>query len=110
MNKTEPRLTHRQVLVVGARPVRLSAALALRSRGYPATILEAEPEARTRAGSRAIFVHRASLQLLEQMCLGLGRDIAAYGQSRQTNGQPALSAPSRATISSGLRVSIIAIG
>lgn len=79
MNSIDLQPTHREVLVVGTGPVGLSSALALRSRGRAVTILEAEPEERFRPGSRAIFVHRASLQLLEQICPGLGREITAHG-------------------------------
>src|SRR6266511_2482640 len=64
------------VLVVGAGPVGLAAALALRARGLPATVVEAEPEARPRPGSRAIFVHRESLELLERVRPGLGWELA----------------------------------
>src|SRR6266511_2456751 len=67
------------VLVVGAGPVGLAAALALRARGLPATVVEAEPEARPRPGSRAIFVHRESLELLERVRPGLGWELAAKG-------------------------------
>src|SRR6266508_270957 len=67
------------VLVVGAGPVGLAAALALRARGLPATVVEAEPEARPRPGSRAIFVHRESLELLERVRPGLGWELAAEG-------------------------------
>lgn len=67
------------VLVVGAGPVGLAAALALRARGLPATVVEADPEDRPRPGSRAIFVHRESLEHLERMRPGLGWEIAAEG-------------------------------
>ncbi|MGH8993817.1 MAG: FAD-dependent monooxygenase, partial [Acidimicrobiia bacterium] len=67
------------VIVVGAGPVGLAAALALRARGLPVAVLEAEPENRARPGSRAIFVHRASLELLESFHPGLGRQVAAAG-------------------------------
>jgi len=67
------------VLVVGAGPVGLAAALALRARGLPATVVEADPEDRPRPGSRAIFVHRESLELLERMRPGLGWEIASEG-------------------------------
>jgi 3-(3-hydroxy-phenyl)propionate hydroxylase len=67
------------VLVVGAGPVGLAAALALRSFSLPATVLEAEPEDRIRPGSRALFVHRESLLLLEAACPGLGAELARHG-------------------------------
>jgi 3-(3-hydroxy-phenyl)propionate hydroxylase len=68
-----------RVLVVGAGPVGLAAALALRARGLPATVVEADPEERPRPGSRAIFVHRESLEHLERMRPGLGWELAAEG-------------------------------
>ncbi|MGQ0574204.1 MAG: FAD-dependent oxidoreductase [Pseudonocardia sp.] len=67
------------VVVVGAGPVGLASALALRARGHEVLVVEAEPEHRERAGSRAIFVHRESLQLLEAFCPGLGHRVAAAG-------------------------------
>jgi 3-(3-hydroxy-phenyl)propionate hydroxylase len=67
------------VVVVGAGPVGLAAALALRGRDIPVLVLEAEPEERIRPGSRAIFVHRESLELLESFRPELGRRIAAAG-------------------------------
>lgn len=70
---------HRPVLVVGAGPVGLTAALALRSVGLPATVLEAEPEGRPRPGSRGIYYHNATLKLWEEIFPGLGFRIAAKG-------------------------------
>ncbi len=70
---------HRAVVVVGAGPVGLSAALALRARGLDATVLEAEPADRVRPGSRAIYVHGATLRLLEQLRPGLGFRLADHG-------------------------------
>jgi 3-(3-hydroxy-phenyl)propionate hydroxylase len=67
------------VVVVGSGPVGLSAALALRARDVPVQVVEAEPEQRERPGSRAIFVHRESLELLERFRPGLGRRIADEG-------------------------------
>jgi 3-(3-hydroxy-phenyl)propionate hydroxylase len=69
----------RAALVVGAGPVGLSCALALRSLDIEVTVLEAEPEDEPRPGSRAIYVHRASLELLEQAHPGVGARIAAQG-------------------------------
>ncbi len=69
----------RAVLVVGAGPVGLSCALALRARGMEATVLEARREDGPRPGSRAIYTHRASLELLEQMRTGLGSELARHG-------------------------------
>lgn len=67
------------VLVIGAGPVGLGAALALRATGLPVTLLEAEPENRVRPGSRALFVHNESLRLLDAASPGLAARIVAHG-------------------------------
>lgn len=69
----------RSVLVVGAGPVGLSAALALRAHDLEVAVLEAAPEDRLRPGSRAIYTHRASLELLERSRPGLGRELGRRG-------------------------------
>jgi 3-(3-hydroxy-phenyl)propionate hydroxylase len=79
MSNTGSGPEQREVLVVGAGPVGLVSALALRARGHAVTILEAESEGRSRPGSRAIFVHKESLKLIEQIKAGLGMQIAAHG-------------------------------
>lgn len=72
------------VVVVGAGPVGLSAALALRARGREVVLLEAESKDRERPGSRALFVHRETLALLDGMCPGLAAEITGYGQTWRT--------------------------
>ena len=79
MNTDETAAPEGDVLVVGAGPVGTSAALALDARGVPVTVLEAEPEERERPGSRADYVHRSTLEILEAVHPGLGRRIAEAG-------------------------------
>ncbi len=71
-------------MVVGAGPVGLAAALALRSQGIAVRVVEAQPADRTRPGSRAIFVHRASLDLLDAADPGLGTQLVTSGIRWQT--------------------------
>ena len=53
-NKNTPAGEHQhEVLVVGAGPVGLVAAIALHAKGRRVTVLEGEAEGRTRPGSRA---------------------------------------------------------
>ena len=68
-----------RTIVVGAGPVGLTAALALSAEGIPVTVVEAGAQDRVRPGSRAIFIHGASLQLLEQIRPGLGHALNAHG-------------------------------
>ena len=67
------------VVVIGGGPVGLTAALALRAEGLPVTLLEAGAADRPRAGSRAIFYHRQTLQSWESMHAGLGWEVARAG-------------------------------
>jgi len=68
-----------QVIVAGAGPVGLSAAVALRSKGLDVLLLEAEPQARVRAGSRAIFIQREPLDHIDAFCPGITREIMDNG-------------------------------
>ena len=79
MHPTESPPLHRDVLVIGAGPVGLTSALALRSKGHAVTLIEADPEGRDRPGSRAIFIHKETLKLLEQIQPGLGMQVASQG-------------------------------
>ncbi len=67
------------VLVAGAGPVGLTAALAARAHGMPVTVLEAESEGRARPGSRAIYLHRQTLDFWDTVSGGLGDEVAARG-------------------------------
>jgi 3-(3-hydroxy-phenyl)propionate hydroxylase len=66
-------------VVVGAGPVGLTAALALRRTGVPVTVLEAEPEGRQRPGSRAIGLGLPTLLRYEKVMPGLGETIGRAG-------------------------------
>jgi 3-(3-hydroxy-phenyl)propionate hydroxylase len=68
-----------KLLVVGGGPAGLTAALAARSLGIDVTLLEADPQDRERAGSRALFVHQETLQRLQRLSPGLGEKIAGFG-------------------------------
>lgn len=79
MSSAEADAEKSSVIVVGAGPVGMSAALALRARDVPVTVLEADPEDRERPGSRAIYVHGTTLQTLESVHPGLGERLAEAG-------------------------------
>jgi 3-(3-hydroxy-phenyl)propionate hydroxylase len=67
------------VLVVGAGPVGLTAALALRACGLGVAVLEAAEAGRPRPGSRAIYLHRQTLEHWETVAPGLGWEVANHG-------------------------------
>lgn len=57
----------------------MAAALALDARGVDVSILEADPQDREREGSRANYVHGATLQILDDVHPGLGERVADRG-------------------------------
>lgn len=68
-----------ETVVVGAGPVGLTAAIALRAQGLAVTVIEAEAEGRVRPGSRALFLHKEPLQELDKMTPGLAAKIGEEG-------------------------------
>ncbi|MFI9254310.1 FAD-dependent monooxygenase [Streptomyces sp. NPDC053069] len=79
MNADTGTSTRHPVLVVGAGPAGLSAALALSAAGLPAVVLERRTEDTVRPGSRAAYLHGASLRELERLSPGLGHETAGRG-------------------------------
>lgn len=77
-------MTDRDILVVGAGPVGLTAALAVRAAGRPVTVVEAGAADRIRPGSRAIFLHRVTLDLLEGIRPGLAWELVHHGLTWRT--------------------------
>src|SRR5262245_21035663 len=73
----------KDIIVVGAGPVGLTAALALHQLGRRVTVVEAGAQDRVRPGSRAIFIHRASLLVLEKIRAGLGTELSSHGLAWQ---------------------------
>ncbi|MBD8005512.1 FAD-dependent oxidoreductase [Bacillus norwichensis] len=67
------------VIVVGSGPVGLTAGLALQKKGISCVVIEANPKDHPRAGSRAIYLHSATLKLLEETSKGLGFELARNG-------------------------------
>jgi 3-(3-hydroxy-phenyl)propionate hydroxylase len=72
------------VVVAGAGPTGMAAALALHARGVDVTVLEADPEDRERPGSRAIYVHKDTLRTLENSSPGLGQRLVENGVTWST--------------------------
>lgn len=68
-----------EIIVVGAGPVGLTAALAVRATGRPVTVIETGAADRVRPGSRAIFLHGVTLNLLDRIRPGLALELARHG-------------------------------
>ena len=83
-------MIERDVIIAGAGPVGLTAALALRSVDRPVTVVEEGAIDRVRAGSRAIFIHRTALLVLERIKQGLGQEweLARSALADQTHTLP----------------------
>jgi 3-(3-hydroxy-phenyl)propionate hydroxylase len=68
-----------RVVVIGAGPVGLAAALACQSLGLDPLVVEADPDNRTRPGSRAIFLHAGPLSALDALSPGIAGIIKSSG-------------------------------
>ncbi len=77
-------MIERDIVVVGAGPVGLTAALAVRAAGRPVTVVEAGAADRIRPGSRAIFLHKVTLEVLERIRAGLGWELVRHGPAWRT--------------------------
>lgn len=77
-------MIERDIVVVGAGPVGLTAALAVRATGRPVTVIEAGAADRIRPGSRAIFLHKVTLEVLERIRAGLGWTLVRHGLAWRT--------------------------
>ena len=62
----QPNQFSGRVAVVGAGPVGLTSALALKARGLSPIVVEADPEDKPRRGSRALFIHNQPIAELEK--------------------------------------------
>ncbi len=71
--------TECDLVIVGAGPVGLATALFARSIGLEPVVVDARDELGPGVGSRALFVHRDSLMLLDAAAPGLGREIGEFG-------------------------------
>ncbi|WP_454110466.1 FAD-dependent oxidoreductase [Leifsonia shinshuensis] len=67
------------VIVAGAGPAGLTAALALRKKGTEVIILERREAGAARAGSRAAYLHGETLRHFETISPGLGHRVAEAG-------------------------------
>jgi 3-(3-hydroxy-phenyl)propionate hydroxylase len=67
------------VLIVGAGPAGLTAALAMRGFGFLPTVIDADTVDRLRPGCRGLFIHRDSLKLWDGMRRGLAAGISQLG-------------------------------
>ncbi|MEU2871552.1 FAD-dependent monooxygenase [Streptomyces olivoreticuli] len=67
------------LIIVGAGPAGLAAALHAKALGHHPLVLEAGSAGRDRRGSRAIFIHQRTLDLLDAAHPGLGPRIASDG-------------------------------
>ncbi|MDO3646213.1 FAD-dependent oxidoreductase [Nocardia mangyaensis] len=72
-------MRHSDVLVAGGGPVGLAAALLCAAQGLVVTVLEADAETAVRAGSRAIFVHGASVGALAKADPDLAQRLSNRG-------------------------------
>lgn len=75
----QPNQFSGRVAVVGAGPVGLTSALALKARGLSPIVVEADPEDKPRRGSRALFIHNQPIAELEKLDPGLAKEILEEG-------------------------------
>lgn len=78
MTRNKKTVRHRPVVIVGAGPVGLTAALMLAKQGLPSVVVEAQDDISVE-GSKAVVIQRRTLEIFDEAAPGVGAAIRQAG-------------------------------
>ncbi|HEX6462456.1 MAG TPA: FAD-dependent oxidoreductase [Candidatus Saccharimonadales bacterium] len=76
--KMPKQQAHKPIIIVGAGPVGLSAALCLAQQGLPSVVVEAQHDI-SHEGSKAVVIQRRTMEIFESAAPGVGTKIRQAG-------------------------------